>query len=157
MLQPYLENPFLIDGRKWDMRIYVLVTSATPVRAYMYSGGFVRFAAGNYSSGSTSGKSSFLTNLSVNNKLRSTEELTWTFNRLKQYFGLHADKVFDDIRSALAKMLVASEIPFKQLYERTVGAQFRCKNCYQILGMDVILDVNRKPYIIEVNGNPTLR
>lgn len=139
------------------MRIYVLVTSVAPVRAYMHRGGFVRFAAGNYSSGSGGGKSSFLTNLSVNNKLRSTEELTWTFDRLRQFFGVHADTVFRDIHKALAKMLVASEIPFKELYKRTVGANFRCRNCYQILGMDVILDANRKPYIIEVNGNPTLR
>mmetsp|Transcript_11227 Transcript_11227/g.12875 ORF Transcript_11227/g.12875 Transcript_11227/m.12875 type:complete len:185 (+) Transcript_11227:2-556(+) len=37
-----------------------------------------------------------------------------------------------------------------------MGAGFKCRNCYQILGVDVILDANLKPYIIEVNGNPTM-
>ena len=93
----------------------------------------------------------------MNNKFRSTEDLTWTFDKLKSYFGNQADEIFRGIAKALGKLLVASERNFKSFYDKNVGNDFRCRNCYQTLGMDVILNSNGKPFIIEVNGNPTLR
>ena len=37
--QRYLSDPFLIDGFKFDLRIYVLVTSCDPLRVYIYNDG----------------------------------------------------------------------------------------------------------------------
>ena len=40
--QVYLTKPLLIDGYKFDMRIYVLVTACDPFRIYMFDGSSVR-------------------------------------------------------------------------------------------------------------------
>lgn len=41
----YLHKPYLISGNKFDLRIYVYVTSFEPLRIYIFSDGLVRFAS----------------------------------------------------------------------------------------------------------------
>ena len=42
-------QPFIIDGFKFDLRIYVLMTSCDPLRIFVYNEGLARFATTSYS------------------------------------------------------------------------------------------------------------
>lgn len=44
LLQRYLSQPYLIDGKKFDLRIYVLVSGIDPLRIYIYEEGLTRLS-----------------------------------------------------------------------------------------------------------------
>ena len=69
-MQRYIKNPLLLNGYKFDLRIYVLVTSFDPLKIYMFKDGLVRLATVPYSTSKASLKQRFvhLTNYSVNKK-----------------------------------------------------------------------------------------
>lgn len=48
MVQRYLHKPFLIEGLKFDMRIYVLIAGIDPLRIFVFEDGLARFATEPY-------------------------------------------------------------------------------------------------------------
>ena len=68
IIQKYVSNPHLLRGFKYDLRVYILVTSFDPLIAYFHQDGLVRLATEPYSNSSDSLSEKFihLTNYSVN-------------------------------------------------------------------------------------------
>jgi hypothetical protein len=156
VVQPLLTNPYLVKGKKFDFRTYVLVTSMLPLRAYIYKEGLVRFAAGKYNPNATRGGSEeqYLTNTSVGKKYAHLSNLTWTFQGLKEHFtskGIDGEEVFDRINEAIVRTLLAAEYRFHRSFLLNLGG-YDCHSCFQLLGVDVILDLALHPYVIEVSS-----
>ena len=69
VISRYVTNPLLINGHKFDLRIYVCVTSYEPLRIYMYDEGLARFASETYTSKiNKNNRYMHLTNYSINKK-----------------------------------------------------------------------------------------
>lgn len=161
VVQTYLPNPLLINQRKWDMRTYVLVSSIHPLRVYMYRDGLVRFASSVYDPNAAKGgkKTAFLTNTSVNKKTGiDVNDLTWPFPKVYKYMmdhGIDAAKLWKRIERAIVQTLLSAEPAFARGFAK-LQDDFNCVNCYQLLGVDVIVDDQLIPRIIEINGEPSM-
>ncbi len=46
----YLSDPYLINGSKFDLRVYVYVSCYDPLKIYVFKEGLARFATCKYSS-----------------------------------------------------------------------------------------------------------
>ncbi len=69
VISRYVTNPLLINGHKFDLRIYVLITSYEPLRVYVFKEGLARFASETYTSKiNKDNKFMHLTNYSINKK-----------------------------------------------------------------------------------------
>lgn len=48
VIQKYIANPMLIQGLKFDLRVYVLLVSVDPLVVYIYRDGLTRLATDEY-------------------------------------------------------------------------------------------------------------
>ncbi|NXS15037.1 TTLL4 polyglutamylase, partial [Neodrepanis coruscans] len=167
LVQRYLHKPYLIDGKKFDLRIYVYVTCYDPLRIYLFKDGLVRFASCKYSSSmeSLSNKFVHLTNYSVNKKnvaYKSNSDETacqghkWALKALWNYLtqkGVNSEAIWEKIKDIVIKTIIASETYVNSLVKMYVRRPY-C--CHELFGFDIMLDENLKPWILEVNISPSL-
>lgn len=155
VISKYIDNPLLIGGKKFDLRIYVLVTSFRPLRCYMYKHGFCRFCTVKYNANVNELDNMFvhLTNVAIQ---KTGEEYNaihggkWTVKNLRLYLeGTRGkeltEKLFDDINWQIVHSLKA--------VQNVIANDRHCFECY---GYDIIVDDNLKPWLIEVNASPSL-
>ncbi|NXN33242.1 TTLL4 polyglutamylase, partial [Nycticryphes semicollaris] len=167
LVQRYLHKPYLIGGKKFDLRIYVYVTCYDPLRVYLFKDGLVRFASCKYSSSikSLSNKFVHLTNYSVNKKnteYKSNADETacqghkWALKALWSYLtqkGVDSEAIWEKIKDIVIKTIIASEPYVNSLVKMYVRRPY-C--CHELFGFDIMLDENLKPWILEVNISPSL-
>ncbi|CEF63871.1 Tubulin polyglutamylase TTLL4 [Strongyloides ratti] len=163
--QQYLEKPLLINGAKFDLRFYIYVPSFDPLRIYFYDDGLVRFASLPYSNcpSTMDNKYVYLTNYSINKNAQSeghTNEpvpkwdMATFWNYLDKMYGKEIRKlVKQKIKDVAAKAVIACESYIRSHAEKHSTFLF---NCHELFGMDIILDENFEPWLLEMNISPSL-
>lgn len=171
IVQQYISNPCLLANRqKFDLRIYVLLTSIDPLRLYVFEDGLVRFATVQYSHQEDGLIDQYmhLTNYSVNKKsesylinndINSLDGCKWTLKTFWRYLRekhphVKVDQLWKSMIDIVIKTVISCEGPIFRL------ASQHCKNdysAYELFGFDIILDQNFKPWILEVNITPSLK
>ncbi|XP_066492312.1 tubulin polyglutamylase TTLL13 isoform X2 [Tiliqua scincoides] len=164
--QQYIAKPFLIDGFKFDMRIYVLVSSCDPLKIFLYEEGLARFATMRYIEPSSSNLDDIcmhLTNYAINkhheNFVRddntgSKRKLS-TLNTWMREHNYDTDELWQDIEDIIIKTLIAAHPVLKHNYRTCFPNHISGCACFEILGFDILLDRKLKPWLLEVNHSPS--
>jgi tubulin polyglutamylase TTLL1 len=155
VISRYVENPLLIGGKKFDLRIYVLVTSYRPLRVYQYCHGFARFCNAKYNTdmGDIDNPFIHLTNVAIqkhDQDYNAKHGGKWHIQNLRLYieatFGLDAsNKLFLAMDNLIINSLKAVQ-----------NVMINDRHCFECYGYDVLIDQDLKPWLVEVNASPSL-
>ncbi|PHJ15131.1 tubulin-tyrosine ligase family protein [Cystoisospora suis] len=173
IVQQYICNPYLLNNRKFDFRVYVLVTSVTPkLQVFLSRRSLVRFCTEDYQPprpDNMNNEFMHLTNYAINkdhqhfvrashvhDRSNSKRLLDDVFEELRQN-NVDTEAVWSQIVAIVGKVM-SSLAPLLSLKYTSVYRQPSPRSrCFQIIGLDILLDSNCKAWLLEVNGNPSLR
>ena len=155
VVSKYIENPLLVGGKKFDLRIYVLVTSYMPLQIYLYRSGFGRFSGSRYNTNAKNLGDNYvhLTNAAVQKTAPGYDAgqgCKWPLRNLKLYligkFGIAAtDRLFKEIEELVIYSLLSVQ-----------KVMIHDKHCFELYGYDILIDDALKPWLVEVNASPSL-
>lgn len=91
IVQRYIQNPLLVDGRKFDLRVFQLVICGDP-SLVLYRPGYARLCLETYDQDSPS-LSAHLTNQAQQKKIKEyqnrKDDTIWSMEYLNKYFNTH--------------------------------------------------------------------
>ena len=161
VVSEYISSPLLFNGYKFDLRIYVAITSVNPLRVYIYEEGLARFATCKYQEqgakqSAKQDKFMHLTNHSVNRKNASFVDedgkgSKWSITALREELrkqGIDDGLIWRKIEDICIKTVISAE-PFMFQAGKT-NVPYR-DNCFELLGFDILIDSQYEPWLIEVN------
>ncbi|KAM6961341.1 tubulin polyglutamylase ttll6 [Aplochiton taeniatus] len=164
--QNYISKPFIIDGFKFDLRLYVLVTSCDPLRVFLYNEGLVRLATSKYRpphNNNLDDVCMHLTNYAINKHSNNFDHdvETGSKRKLSSFRSWLHQNAFDprgvwsDMEDLIIKTLISAHPTLKQNYRIGFPSQVGPSSCFEILGFDILLDFKMKPWLLEVNHSPS--
>ncbi|CAE8613182.1 unnamed protein product [Polarella glacialis] len=183
VVQRYISKPMLIDDLKFDLRLYFLVAGKRvsegnlDLRCFLFRDGLVRLCTQAYqppTAETMNDKCMHLTNYAINKNSKdfvpnagadgdgegSKRSLRWFMSWVEHEWGEKERKKLWLKLMALCVKTVLTVSPtlegeYSGAFPRDLsGGQFGCR-CFEVLGIDVMLDAKRKPYLIEVNHLPS--
>lgn len=162
LAQKFINNQMLIENLPFTFRIWTIFGGGLNTsRGYLFDGSIVPFGDTPFVPDTTESALSQANQLIVNLFLqdRSKAKDPWSMHQLKEYLyqstGSNAafDTIWNTVKDSIAKTLVAA-IPnirkSMKSFRNYQGGNF------EVLGIDFILDSNRKPWLIEVNYLPSM-
>ncbi|KAL7063869.1 hypothetical protein AAHC03_04624 [Spirometra sp. Aus1] len=149
----YIDNPYLIGGRKFDLRVYVLVTSFMPLKAWVYRDGFARLSNAGFSLDSIDDQYVHLTNVAIQKSAPDYDAdrgLKWSVCRLRRFLlAKHGYKKVEQLFRDIDTIFVASLLSVQKI-------MIHDKHCFELYGYDILLDTDLKPWLLEINSSPSL-
>ncbi|XP_015738279.1 inactive polyglycylase TTLL10 isoform X2 [Coturnix japonica] len=159
IVQRYIDQPLLLEGKKFDVRSYLLIACTEPYVLF-FAQGYVRLSCSNYDATSDD-MTVHLTNQYVQRKnslySQLKDETIWRMEHFNRYInekfgksnGLPRDWVFTVFTKRMQKIMLQCFLAAKHKLDRKLGY-------FDLIGCDFLIDENFKVWLLEMNANPAL-
>jgi tubulin polyglutamylase TTLL4 len=138
-----------------------------PLRVFLHTDGLARFASVKYSErlDTLNDRYMHLTNYSINKFSNSYDKnddasackgMKWTIKSLWNYLeerGVNTVKLWGALRNLVLKTVIAGEGSINSMIKSNLQSKY---NSFELFGIDVILDSELVPWLLEVNISPSL-
>lgn len=155
VVQKYIENPLIVCERKFDIRVWVLVSDNDPLTIWFWNRPYVRFPAADYDDTNLNDRYVHLTNNSVAKNSKNRKFIgdgnMWFSEELEDYLQeRYGRNVWEEEVVPKMKQLVKNSL-------LCTGASLSDqKGCFELFGYDILIDNNFNPWLIEINSSPTM-
>lgn len=172
IIQKYIEDPLLYQGRKFDIRAFCLLTCYNRrVKAYWHDEGYIRTTSQSFSLGDISNLDVHLTN-DCHQKSSKQYGLFEGANKLlyNQFFPSMEIELSEKLEALeLERASIPGATMRKKIVEqmkeisvhlvRATSKKFEPKRdilSFELMGLDFMIDSNLKVFLIEANNSPSL-
>ncbi|CAH0550539.1 unnamed protein product [Brassicogethes aeneus] len=162
-IQEFVDKPLLVNGHKFDIGIYTIITSIDPLRIYIYNGeALLRFCPEKYYPFDAKNLNKYV----VGDDYLPTWELPdldYYFNQLgfgmkeslNAYLrsrGKNPSVIWEQIEDAIRTIILDKEKHIADILQR-----FKSKhNFFEMMRFDFVIDEDLKIYLLEANMSPNL-
>ncbi|KAM7360083.1 tubulin tyrosine ligase-like 15 [Cochliomyia hominivorax] len=161
-VQEFIQNPFLVDGHKFDIGVYVVISSVDPLRLYIYSGDVLfRYCPEKYHPFNAS---------NIDKYVVGDDYLpTWEVPSLVKYYkrlrgsmrGAFDAYVRDQNQNPTGIWLQVEKIIRQTVLAKEqdivrILRSYKTKNFFDLMRFDLIIDENLKVHLMEANMSPNL-
>lgn len=136
----YIMNPHLLNGFKYDMRVFALVTSYSPLKIYLFNDCLVRFCTEKFTADQVIQNNRFahMTSYSVNkkNKMPGVKPL-WSLKQLQEAYeteGIDYEQIHAQIKDIVIKTLISADQHIAGSLEEHPTAR---NACFQMFSFDI--------------------
>lgn len=162
-VQEFIKNPLLINGKKFDIGVYVMLASIDPLRVYIYSDDILlRFCQENYFPLNINFVESYVVGedylpvWEVPDLKFFYSELKYTakesLNAYLHFKGKSTRRLWSQISQIIRDVYLTTEESFK----RSAMALGSLRNFFELVRFDFITDESLNVYLLEVNMSPNL-
>ncbi|XP_030764758.1 tubulin polyglutamylase TTLL6 [Sitophilus oryzae] len=162
-IQEYIDKPLLVNGHKFDIGIYTIITSIDPLRVYIYNGeALLRFCPSKYYPFDPNNLDKYV--------VGDDYLPIWEVPALDHYYNILGFGMRDSLNALLRTQGKDPSIIWSQIEEsiRTillakepliadVLKRFKYKsNFFEMMRFDFVIDENLNIYLLEANMSPNL-
>ncbi|XP_011264032.1 tubulin polyglutamylase TTLL7 [Camponotus floridanus] len=162
-IQEFIERPFLVDGYKFDIGMYVVITSVDPLRLYVYKGDVLfRFCPVKY----------YPFDPEILDKYVVGDDYLpiWSVPSLKKYYtelgfsmkdsfdayikerGKNPTDMWERVYDAIREVVLMKEMQIREVSKRFGNG----RNFFELVRFDLALDADLNVYMMEANMSPNL-